>query len=233
MIPVEALPQPGTAYQFLESTAAELSKLVLPTGPVTVQFPDALNRTEGRCYVMTTWGTATLSEGDWIVVYDVGVVVTITAEQFPLFYEMREGATLFSLTAPEEVPEGRSMRDMVDTQQSARQAAQMAAVALGGMSPALSVSRASEVVSELPKPPVFYALRLDTSQPEESWGEVWAAYVTRYRLDYTLDELRETRQRYYRVFVNATGREVLRFDEGDVVLGTPDGELVIEGPAVR
>lgn len=218
MIPVEALPQPATAYQFLESTALDLSKLVLPTGPVTVQFSDALNGTQGRCYVMTTWGTATLNEGDWIILYDIGLVVTVTQAQFPLLYEMRDDGALFSLDAATPdvtVVRQRPMTmDDVDRHLSSLVAEKTGIVLDQG----------------LPQPEEAPVLKFRGLSDGHSWLPLFEDYCTRHRLDYSLvAESSPLDSHDFRVVVNATGREVVRFNVGDLVVGYPSGRMELVG----
>ena len=70
-IRVDAIAQPARALQYLPETEALLKDLVLPTGKVTVQLADEMNRVPNRCYVPTTWGSAVLEYGDWVVVYGI------------------------------------------------------------------------------------------------------------------------------------------------------------------
>ena len=227
MIPGEALPQPATAYQFLESTALDLSKLVLPTGPVTVQFPDALNGTQGRCYVMTTWGTATLSEGDWIILYDIGLVVTVTQAQFPLLYEMRDDGALFGVD--EGKPDMTRMQARVQGDMSPARLGQFDLEALQD-GPIPAVYGEAIVNSLLPQPEVVPVLKFRVMSDGRSWLPAFENYCTRHRLDYSLvAESSPLDSHDFRVVVNATGREVVRFNVGDLIVGYPSGRMELVG----
>ena len=213
---MEALPQPATAYQFLESTALDLSKLVLPTGPVTVQFPDALNGTQGRCYVMTTWGTATLNEGDWIILYDIGLVVTVTQAQFPLLYEMRDDGALFGFDAA--TPDVAVVRQRpMTTDDVDRHLSSLVAEKAG-----VSLDQG------LPQPEEAPVIKFRVMSDGRAWFPAFEDYCSRHRLDFSV-ETGVVASHDFRVVVNATGRDVVRFNVGDLVVGYPSGRMELVG----
>lgn len=234
MIRVTAHPQGATAYQFLEETAAGLDRLQLPTGPVTVQMPDSINRIPGRCYVPTVWGAAVLELGDWFVVFDVGVVAAYPAEQFSLLFaqaveepveppemleeETPEGAARVSLLASEpSIPESYLGKYVMQTPNS-------------GESIKESLSRVSSRMEDeaLPKAVAVPVLRFMAGIAQHTQEINIHEYFDRYRLDYSFETLTEGTVDAFRFVVNATGREVVRFRRGEVVVGYPDGTVEVE-----
>lgn len=202
MIRVRAYAQGGTAYQYLPETAESLKGLETPAGPITVQFANELNRTPGRCYVPTTWGSAVLEEGDWFVVYDVGVVSAFTKAQFSLLFEADysdSGDTLFSLNKLES----------------------------GVMQEPL-FSDVEEAVPTVPTEEVVPVFKATVLSDGSSWLPAFERYCMQYRLDFVIlseDGIAPTRSIEFRIVANATGREVLRFEVGDTILGYSNGEM--------
>lgn len=204
MIPVQTKPQMATAYQYLPETAAGMNGLQLPSGPVTVQLADEMNRIEGRCYVPTSWGTAILSPGDWIVAYEVGIVVAVTAEQFPHLFELR---TEGMLDIPElgTPVESKEVTLEMELQAVGEQQLRMSAEPLG------------------PRP----VLRIRATEDSGSWLPSFEAYCNRNRLDYSLHNVSENRDisADFRIVLNATGREVVQFRMGDLLDCYADGRI--------
>lgn len=215
MIRTEAYTQPATSYQFLPENIESLRALTLPTGVVTVQAGDELNRVEGRCYVPTSWGTSILSEGDWIVVYDVGVVSTFTnAQHFLLFRQLDD--MLFEVEAPvveeEVVPMARMSRQTF----------------VAALDTELSKEAAQErTVESAPIPETLPVIKFRVTEDSSSWMPSFQAYCERYRLDYSInvENVPGDREHLYEIKVNATGRRVIIFGVDDVLAGYSDGRM--------
>lgn len=222
---VKGLARPADAYQFLKETEEQLAGIVLQTGPVTVQQENELNRTPGRCYVPTTWGAAVLEYTDWFVVYDIGVVVALTDQQFRLLFEFDDSATLFEVSEePEleaeqvaEARRGTSLRDDVE------------ALSLEGVDRHLDALVAEKVGAPLPMPEVAPALRFRAMNDGANWLPAFQAFCDRYRLDYVIEATEDFRigTHDFRVKVNATGAEIVAFSLGDLIDCYPDGRLVL------
>lgn len=222
---VKGLARPADAYQFLKETEEQLAGIVLQTGPVTVQQENELNRTPGRCYVPTTWGAAVLEYTDWFVVYDIGVVVALTDQQFRLLFEFDDSATLFEVSEEveleaEQVAEARrgtSLRDDVE------------ALSLEGVDRHLDALVAEKVGAPLPMPEVAPALRFRAMNDGANWLPAFQAFCDRYRLDYVIEATEDFRigTHDFRVKVNATGAEIVAFSLGDLIDCYPDGRLVL------
>lgn len=235
MIQVNAIPQGATAYQFLPETAEMLNKLPLPTGPVTVQMPDEINRIQGRCYVPTAWGAAILEFGDWFVVFDVGVVAAYTEAQFPVLF------------APvlDEPPVEEGVLLGLDPAYSSKMSTVVATDGFSGvlensgesirdtmsrMSAPIEIPEAElRATATLPTParvPVFRQ-RFEG----DDWGVAFPDYCDRYRLDYSLQSLVNKASflpSTIRVVVNATDRVVVELREGEVLVGYADGHMEVE-----
>lgn len=69
----------ATAWQYTEEAAQELRELKLPTGEIVIQDADEMNGVTPRCYVPVGWGTHILEPGDWILLTEDGVVLTVRA----------------------------------------------------------------------------------------------------------------------------------------------------------
>ena len=224
---VKGLARPADAYQFLKETEEQLAGLILQTGPVTVQKEDELNRIPGRCYVPTIWGAAVLEYGDWFVVYDVGIVSAHTDAQFRLLFEFDDSATLFEVSEePEleaeqvaETRRGTSLRDDVE------------ALSLEGVDRHLDALVAEKVEAPLPMPEMAPALRFRAMSDGASWLPAFQAFCDRYRLDYVIESTEGIRVDApdFRVGVNATGAEIIKFSLGDLIDCYPDGRLVLVG----
>ena len=226
---VKGLARPADAYQFLKETEDQLAGLVLQTGPVTVQKEDELNRIPGRCYVPTIWGAAVLEYGDWFVVYDVGIVSAHTDAQFRLLFEFDDSATLFEVSEEveleaEQVAEARrgtSLRDDVK---------QMSAKVEGEIQLDLvEIAEELPMPAKLPMPEMAPALRFRAMSDGASWLPAFQAFCDRYRLDYVIESTEDIRVDApdFRVGVNATGAEIIKFSLGDLIDCYPDGRLVL------
>ena len=224
---VKGLARPADAYQFLKETEDQLAGLVLQTGPVTVQKEDELNRIPGRCYVPTIWGAAVLEYGDWFVVYDVGIVSAHTDAQFRLLFEFDDSATLFEVSEePEleaeqvaEARRGTSLRDDVE------------ALSLEGVDRHLDALVIEKVEAPLPMPEMAPALRFRAMNDGANWLPAFQAFCDRYRLDYVIESTGDTRVDApdFRIGVNATGAEIIKFSLGDLIDCYPDGQMVLVG----
>ena len=224
---VKGLARPADAYQFLKETEDQLAGLILQTGPVTVQKEDELNRIPGRCYVPTIWGAAVLEYGDWFVVYDVGIVSAHTDAQFRLLFEFDDSATLFEVSEEteleaEQVAEARrgtSLRDDVE------------ALSLEGVDRHLDALVAEKVGAPLPMPEMAPALRFRAMNDGANWLPAFQAFCDRYRLDYVIEATEDFRVDApdFRVGVNATGAEIIKFSLGDLIDCYPDGQMVLVG----
>lgn len=194
MIRVKALPMGGQAYQF-GAPGLSLQGFATPMGPVSVQQADELNRVEARAYVPTTWGMAVLSPGDWVVIFDAGIVMALTDMQFSLLFTLDDTDTLgvFEMEI-----------DPLARRSTVAEAASVKTVALSG-------------------PPVLRAVAGGLS-----FGSVLMNYLNDYKLDYVLMQEGGPAGTVYRVVVNATGRVVVEFMEGDVVVGYTDGSMKVE-----
>lgn len=64
-------------YQFTADDPLALTHLTLPTGPVTVQEENPITKAQLRAYVPTAFGTHILDLGDWVLVHESGVVLTL------------------------------------------------------------------------------------------------------------------------------------------------------------
>lgn len=222
---VKGLARPADAYQFLKETEEQLAGLLLQTGPVTVQRENELNRTPGRCYVPTTWGAAVLEYTDWFVVYDIGVVIALTDQQFRLLFEFDDSATLFEVSEETELEgkqvaearRGTSLRDGVE------------ALSLEGVDRHLDALVAEKVGASLPMPEMAPALRFRAMSDGATWLPAFQAFCDRYRLDYVIESTGDTRVDApdFRIGVNATGAEVIVFSLGDLIDCYPDGRLVL------
>lgn len=222
---VKGLARPADAYQFLKETEEQLAGLLLQTGPVTVQKEDELNRIPGRCYVPTTWGAAVLEYTDWFVVYDIGVVIALTDQQFRLLFEFDDSATLFEVSEETELEgkqvaearRGTSLRDGVE------------ALSLEGVDRHLDALVAEKVGASLPMPEMAPALRFRAMSDGATWLPAFQAFCDRYRLDYVIESTGDTRVDApdFRIGVNATGAEVIVFSLGDLIDCYPDGRLVL------
>ena len=229
MIKVEGLAQPGLAYQYTAATADTLKGLSVPTGQVTIQQADEMNRTPGRCYVPTTWGTAILEEGDWFVVYDLGIVSAFTGPQFEVLFSVKHDE---ELAPPAEEPaedselSGAEVEVLASMEAKARsltfkQAASVAPVAMASTVP---------LPTGVAKPVLRFRVMSDGAQ----WLPSFEAYCVNYRHDYVV--LSEENPRGgdvdFRVLRNATGAEVLAFGLGELIDCFADGrlEIVSEGP---
>lgn len=222
---VKGLARPADAYQFLKETEEQLAGLLLQTGPVTVQRENELNRTPGRCYVPTTWGAAVLEYTDWFVVYDIGVVIALTDQQFRLLFEFDDSATLFEVSEETELEgkqvaearRGTSLRDGVE------------ALSLEGVDRHLDALVAEKVGASLPMPEMAPALRFRAMSDGATWLPAFQAFCDRYRLDYVIESTGDTRVDApdFRIGVNATGAEVIAFSLGDLIDCYPDGRLVL------
>lgn len=236
MIQVNAIPQGATAYQFLPETAEMLDKLPLPTGPVTVQMPDEINRIQGRCYVPTAWGAAILEFGDWFVVFDVGVVAAYTEAQFPVLFApvldeppVEEGVLLSfdpaysskmsTVVATDDFSgvlenSGESIRDTMSR-----------------MSALIEVPEAElRAKATLPTPARVPVFRQRFGSEDEG-GTAFQDYCDRYRLDYSLQSLMSTEPflpSTLRVVVNATDRVIVELQDGEVLVGYADGHMEVE-----
>ena len=228
---VKGLARPADAYQFLKETEDQLAGLVLQTGPVTVQKEDELNRIPGRCYVPTIWGAAVLEYGDWFVVYDVGIVSAHTDAQFRLLFEFDDSATLFEVSEEveleaEQVAEARrgtSLRDDVK---------QMSAKVEGEIQLDLvEIAEELPMPAKLPMPEMAPALRFRAMSDGASWLPAFQAFCDRYRLDYVIESTEDIRVDApdFRVGVNATGAEIIKFSLGDLIDCYPDGQMVLVG----
>lgn len=222
---VKGLARPADAYQFLKETEEQLAEIVLLTGPVTVQRENELNRTPGRCYVPTTWGAAVLEYTDWFVVYDIGVVIALTDQQFRLLFEFDDSATLFEVSEETDLEgkqvvktrRGTSLRDDVD------------ALSLEGVDRHLDALVAEKVGAPLPMPEMAPALRFRAMSDGANWLPAFQAFCDRYRLDYVIEATEDflIGTHDFRVKVNATGAEVIAFSLGDLIDCYPDGRLVL------
>ena len=222
---VKGLARPADAYQFLKETEEQLAGVVLQTGPVTVQQENELNRTPGRCYVPTTWGAAVLEYTDWFVVYDIGVVSAYTDQQFRLLFEFDDSATLSEVSEEpeleaEQVAEARRgmlLRDDVE------------ALSLESVDRHLDALVAEKVGAPLPMPEMAPALRFRAMNDGANWLPAFQAFCDRYRLDYVIEATEDFRigTNDFRVKVNATGAEVIKFSLGDLIDCYPDGRLVL------
>lgn len=222
---VKGLARLADAYQFLKETEEQLAGLLLQTGPVTVQKEDELNRIPGRCYVPTTWGAAVLEYTDWFVVYDIGVVIALTDQQFRLLFEFDDSATLFEVSEETELEgkqvaearRGTSLRDGVE------------ALSLEGVDRHLDALVAEKVGASLPMPEMAPALRFRAMSDGATWLPAFQAFCDRYRLDYVIESTGDTRVDApdFRIGVNATGAEVIAFSLGDLIDCYPDGRLVL------
>lgn len=222
---VKGLARPADAYQFLKETEDQLAGLVLQTGPVTVQRENELNRTPGRCYVPTTWGAAVLEYNDWFVVYDIGVVVAFTDQQFRLLFEFDDSATLFEVSEEveleaEQVAEARRVAPL-------RAEAELMSAKVGGEIQLDLV----EIAEKLPMPEMAPALRFRAMSDGANWLPAFQAFCDRYRLDYVIEPTEDIRVDApdFRVKVNATGAEAIAFSLGDLIDCYPDGRLVLVG----
>lgn len=221
-IRVDAIAQPARALQYLPATEALLKDRMLPTGKVTVQLADEMNRVPNRCYVPTTWGSAVLEYGDWVVVYDSGIVLAATATQFSLLFEFNDNATLFEVAEEPELEgvqvakarRGTSLRDDVEL---------MSAKVEGVI--ALDLVEQAE---KLQMPEMAPALRFRALSDGATWLPSFQAYCDRYRLDYVLEAEAAPRggEPDFRVKVGATGREVVSFGLGELLDCYPDGRVV-------
>lgn len=224
MIRVNAHAQGGRAYQYTSITADSLKGLEVPTGVVSIQPADELNRTQGRCYVPTTWGTAILEENDWFVIYDVGIVSAFTDAQFKLLFQVDESVVDDTLFELEERPaavalgrqQGKSLRDDLE--------------AVSFASPRLSTLDEMDSVKALPEPVAMPVFKARAMSDGGSWLPAFSDYCTRYRLDYTILHEPDPRKPLadgFVVSVNATGRRVLEFNVGDLIVGYSDGNMEI------
>lgn len=222
---VKGLARPADAYQFLKETEEQLAEIMLLTGPVTVQRENELNRTPGRCYVPTTWGAAVLEYTDWFVVYDIGVVVALTDQQFRLLFEFDDSATLFEVSEETELEgkqvaearRGTLLRDGVE------------ALSLEGVDRHLDALVVEKVGAPLPMPEMAPALRFRAMSDGANWLPAFQAFCDRYRLDYVLEPTEDfpVGTHDFRIRVNATGAEVIAFSLGDLIDCYPDGRLVL------
>lgn len=237
MIQVVPHPQPGTAYQFLPETVEHLKGLELPTGTVQVQAPDEVNRVPGRCYVPTSWGTAILDVGDWVVVYDVGVVAVFTPPQFSLLFTTTMDGTITIPDGP--LPTFKDIEAIADRHNELQSSA--GAMTLAEFSNEVEKDVATELTMgkyvtmpvvtdgadrELPRPTVLPVLQRRVMSDGNSWYPAFEEYCNRYRLDYSLIREDHSVHDFY-VEVNATGARIAGFNVGDIIVGYPDGRIEI------
>ena len=232
MIQVNAIPQGATAYQFLPETAEMLNKLPLPTGPVTVQMPDEINRIQGRCYVPTAWGAAILEFGDWFVVFDVGMVAAYTEAQFPVLF-----APVLDEPAPEPEPAPDAWLDPLRPLMMSRMgveapnAGESIRDTMSRMSALIEVPEAElRAKATLPTPARVPVFRQRFGSEDEG-GTAFQDYCDRYRLYYSLQSLMSTEPflpSRLRVVVNATDRVIVELQDGEVLVGYADGHMEVE-----
>lgn len=220
----------------MPETVEHLKGLELPTGTVQVQAPDEVNRVPGRCYVPTSWGTVILDVGDWIVVYDVGVVAVFTPPQFSLLFTTTMDGTITISDGP--LPKFEDIEAIADRynelQSSARE------MTLAELTNEIEKDVANHITGkyvtmpvvtggadlELPRPTVLPVLQLRVLSDGNSWYPTFEEYCNRYRLDYSLVREDHSVHDFY-VEVNATGARIAGFNIGDIIVCYPDGRIEI------
>ena len=80
-------------------------------------------------------------------------------------------------------------------------------------------------------PEMAPALRFRAMSDGATWLPAFQAFCDRYRLDYVIEPTEDTRVDApdFRVRVNATGAEIIKFSLGDLIDCYPDGQMVLVG----
>ena len=100
---------------------------------------------------------------------------------------------------------------------------------LEGVDRHLDALVAEKVGASLPMPEMAPALRFRAMNDGANWLPAFQAFCDRYRLDYVIEatDFALSGTPDFRVRVNATGAEIIKFSLGDLIDCYPDGRLVL------